>query len=100
MANFPEDITALSYSEYGTQLAGVADLLGLFSQPLAFGANLGLEEVGSEGARNPSYAELLNLADILPDALGIIAEHVGALSGYGEVQGNAIYWRATLQIDW
>ena len=98
--NFPENITALSYSEYGMQFAGVADLLGLFSQPLAFAANVGLEEAGSGDAQNPSYAELLNLADILSDASGIIAEHVGALSGYGEVRDNAIYRRATLQIDW
>ena len=99
-SNFPENIAASSYLEYGTQLAGVADLLGLFSQPLAFAANVGLEETGGTNAQNPSYAELLNLTDILPDALGIIAERVGAASGYGEVREGTIYRRSTLQIDW
>ena len=99
-SSFPENITTSSYLAYGTQLAGVADLLGLFSQPLAFAANVGLEEIGGTNAQNPSYAELLNLTDILPDALGIIAEHVGAASGYGEVREDTIYRRGTLQIDW
>ena len=96
----PEEVFALSYSEYGEQLAGLADLSGLFSQPLAYAAHLALAETESADAQKPSYAALLNLADLLPEALEIIAEHVGDVSGYGEVREGAIYQRSTLQIDW
>ncbi len=100
----PEEVTLLNYSEYGTTLAGLADLLGLFSQPLAFAANIALAEVESADAQTdtqkPNYAELLTLTDLLPNALEVIAEHVGAASGYSEVREGAVYRRGTLQIDW
>lgn len=95
----PEEVVVLSYSESGVQLAGLADLFGLFSQPLAFAANLALAEMASADAQ-PSYAELLTLADLLPEALDIIAERVGAASSISEVRDGALYGRSTLQIDW
>ena len=99
LADRPEEVISLSYSEYGEQLMGLADLAGLFSQPLAFAANIVLSETESSSER-PSYAELLALTDLLPDALDIIAERVGVASGYGEVRESAIYRRGTLEIDW
>ena len=96
----PEEVTLLNYSEYGTSLAGLADLFSLFSQPLAFAANIALDEVESANVQKPSYADLLTLADLLPNALEIIAEHVGAASGYGEVRKNTLYQQSTLEIEW
>ena len=95
----PEEVVSLSYSEYGEQLMGLADLAQLFSQPLAFAANLALSEADS-GAQKPSDTELLALTDLLPEALEIIAERVGVASSYGEVRESALYQRSTLQIDW
>ena len=100
LSDRPEEVIALSYSEPGEQLMGLANLAGLFSQPLAFAANLALSETESSSAQKPSYAELLALTDLLPDALDIIAERVGVSSGYAEVREGAIYQRGTLQIDW
>ncbi len=99
LADRPEEVISLSYSEYGEQLVGLADLIGLFSQPLAFAANLALSETESSSER-PSYAELLALTDLLPTALEIIAERVGVASDYGEVRESAVYRRGTLEIDW
>ena len=99
LSNQSEEVVALSYSESGVQLAGLADLSGLFSQPLAFAANLALAEMTSANAQ-PSYAELLTLTDLLPEALSITAERVGTTSGYTEVRDGALYGRSTLQIDW
>ena len=99
LSNQSEEVVARSYSESGVQLAGLADLSGLFSQPLAFAANLALAEMTSANAQ-PSYAELLTLTDLLPEALSITAERVGTTSGYTEVRDGALYGRSTLQIDW
>jgi len=93
----PERVTGRSFTDRQAQLSGIAELLRLTAQPLAFAAAVGLGE--AEG-NAPSYADLLHLTEMLPNALSVLAEHVGPSSSYSQVQGSSLYRRAFTEIAW
>ncbi len=84
-------MTQLSYSVLSAQLRGLADLIRLASQPLAFTASVGLTEMSgmTTSAEVPGFADLLHLTELLPDALGVLSDYTRTLVGYTWVDGNA-----------
>jgi len=59
-----------------------------------------LAEPGSESPPPPSFAELLNLTGILPEALGVLADHLSFSEGFTAIDGDTLYSRALTRIRW
>lgn len=53
-----------------------------------------------EPVEPPSFRALLELAEIVPEALAILSERVGLSIGYSHVDDTVIYRRTLLEIDW
>lgn len=92
----PSVVTQLSYNVLSAQLQGLADLTRLASQPLAFAAAAGLEEMVGEmtgetaaSAEPPGFADLLHLTELPPNVLGALSDHTGTLVGYTWVEDGA-----------
>ncbi len=98
LANSPDSVMSLNYSNDRAALAGLADLLELASQPAAFGLSALLAEAETKNA--PDYAELLQLTEILPQALKVIAKHLSFSEGYSTLVDDSIYQRSLTRIVW
>ena len=48
----------------------------------------------------PSFAELLNLYDLLPQSLQILTDHVGTSQSHSLIDGNTVYQRGFTEINW
>ncbi len=48
----------------------------------------------------PSFAEVLNLTEIVPQALLVLADHLGYSEGHTAVEGDTIYSRSLIRITW
>lgn len=59
-----------------------------------------VEEVEEETVEVPSFGQLLDLYDLIPQAVSVLADRTGRLEGYQERRGDTIYTRYTLQADW
>ncbi|UCH27592.1 MAG: hypothetical protein JSV66_08145, partial [Trueperaceae bacterium] len=57
-------------------------------------------EVPSEPAIAPSFAELLTLTSILPEALDVLADHLSFSEGYTVIDETGIYSRTLIRIRW
>ena len=58
------------------------------------------EEVAEEQVEVPSFGQLLDLYDLIPRAVQVIADRTGLLEGSQVRQGDSIVTRYTLQTDW
>lgn len=91
-----------SYSGYDTGDYRL-DVSVVPGEPLDIAESLDVDELLDEEAKPvpaPTYADLLHLTDTLSDALRVVAEHVGDTSSYVEVQGNTVYRRVLVRVDW
>ena len=57
-------------------------------------------EAEREPVDPPGFGDLLALVEIVPDAIGVLAEHVDLSIGYAQVDGSVVYRRSLIQIDW
>ena len=48
----------------------------------------------------PSFAEVLNLTGIVPQALLVLADHLGYSEGHTAIEGDTIYSRSLIRITW
>jgi hypothetical protein len=51
-------------------------------------------------AEPPPFADLLHLAEILPQAMAIIAEHLSTSDGYSHLDGATLYSRTLIRVAW
>jgi hypothetical protein len=78
-----------SYSGSGT---------GDYTLTVSVGAGMADDEMPEVEA--PSFAELLELFDMLPRSVRVLAEHASTSSGYSEVDGNTVYSRKQINFIW
>ncbi|HEX7021236.1 MAG TPA: hypothetical protein VF171_00155, partial [Trueperaceae bacterium] len=105
--NLPSRPLAFSYGDEGAILGGLAGLLGVASQPVAFALGAAAAEEAQQGPQQPGsrsevpgMADVLHLTEILPKALGILAQHTGRSTGYTELRGQDIYSRHLTEVAW
>lgn len=48
----------------------------------------------------PTYADLLDLFEIVPRAVSVLANHVSTATSHTEVDGDTIYGRTTIRVRW
>ena len=48
----------------------------------------------------PTFAELLNLFDLVPQSLRVLADHTSTSERYTEVAGNEVYTRSLVRVRW
>ncbi len=58
------------------------------------------EEEAEETAQVPSFSQMLDLFDLIPQAIGVVADRTGELRGHQERRGDTLYTRYVLQADW
>lgn len=94
------DFTALEGSSYVVR----ADFFGMSDSEAEFTVSLELqtaaERVEQIEIAVPSFAALLDMFDLVPQAIQITADRTGNLQGVQERRGDIIYSRYVLQADW
>lgn len=78
-----------SYSGSGT---------GDYTLTVSVGAGMAEEDMPEVEA--PTFAELLELFDMLPRSVRVLAEHASTSSGYSEVDDNTVYSRKQINFIW
>jgi hypothetical protein len=80
----------------------VTSFSGFDTGPYSLSIQTGPEEVEVPGepAVAPSFAELLTLTSILPQALEILADHLSFSEGYTVIEETGIYSRTLIRIRW
>ena len=48
----------------------------------------------------PTFGELLDLFELLPQSVRVLAEHSSTTEGYSEVDGNTVYSRSLTRVRW
>ena len=97
----PQNAVSLSYQDVSAELHGLAELTRVVAQPLAFAASVGLgETVGEETqkADAPDFADLLHLAELVPNTLDTLSDHTETLTGYTWVEDGARYSETRLNL--
>ena len=84
----PQNVVSLNYHDVAAELRGLAGLMRVVAQPLAFTASVGLSQE-LKNADTPNFADLLHLADLLPNTLETLSQHTETLSGYTWIEGGA-----------
>lgn len=56
--------------------------------------------VEKEPVTLPSFAAVLDMLDLLPAAARITGERIGDMTGWQERDGNVLYSRSLLEVDW
>jgi len=51
-------------------------------------------------AETPSFAELLDLFDLVPASLNVIADHLSTSESFSTIDGNTVYSRSITRIRW
>jgi hypothetical protein len=57
-------------------------------------------EVAVTVAETPSFTELLDAADLLPQLVRVIAEHANTSEGYSQIDGSQIYSKTVSNFKW
>ena len=82
----PQGAVSLHYTDLSAELRGYAELLRVVAQPLAYAASVGLGQKAE--AAPPTFAELLHLAELLPNTLETLSNHTDTVSGYTWIEGD------------
>jgi hypothetical protein len=48
----------------------------------------------------PTFAELLEAAELLPQLVRVIAEHAGTSESYSQIDGNVVYTKSLTEFTW